>query len=60
VLQSLRPTDDDAKNRERILPVNRRLQQRFASARYAGLVVYLDKHGKTSAASKCEAVLSRC
>lgn len=42
VLQSLIPTNDAAKNRDVLLPVNRRIAELAGSAQFSGFVSYLD------------------
>jgi len=42
ILESLLPTNDAVKNRETVLPVNRRLLALAASSPFAQYVVYLD------------------
>lgn len=42
VLQSLIPTNDPVKNRDALLPINRRIEDLAASPQFSGFVSYLD------------------
>lgn len=44
ILQSLIPISEEAKNREVVLPINRRLEQLTKQAPYAGYTVFLDMY----------------